>query len=140
MRTAVDTNIISALWADEPDADAVRRALLRARDEGSLVISPVVYAEVCAHPRATQTMVDGFLKETGIHPEFELSEQAWREVARRFAHYAKRRRASRGGSPRRLLADFIVGAHALVHADRLLTLDSGTIYRRDFPQLRLLTT
>lgn len=137
MRTAVDTNIVSALWADEPDADAVRDALLRARDEGSLVISPIVFAEISAHPRATSKLVDSFLNETGIEVEFGLSERAWREVARRFSRYARRRRASRGGSPKRLVADFIVAAHALFHADRLLTLDSGAPYRRDFPELRL---
>ena len=138
MRTAIDTNIISALWTDEPHADTVRLALLRARDEGSLVISPIVYAEISAHPSATPALVDRFLNETGVEVDFAVGERAWREVARRFSRYAKRRRVSRGGSPKRLLADFVVAAHALVHADRMLTLDSGAPYRRDFPELRLL--
>ncbi|HUA87205.1 MAG TPA: type II toxin-antitoxin system VapC family toxin [Bryobacteraceae bacterium] len=138
MRTAIDTNIISAIWTDEPRADAVRTALLRARDEGSLVISPIVYAEISAHPRATAAFLERFLGETGIETDFVVSERTWREVANRFSRYAKRRRASRGGLPKRLLADFIVAAHALTQADRLLTLDSGNFYKRDFPDLRLL--
>jgi predicted nucleic acid-binding protein len=36
-----------------------------------------------------------------------------------------------------LLADFLIGAHALVQADQLLTLDS-TRYSQDFPEVRLL--
>lgn len=139
MRTAIDTNIISALWTGEPHADGVRVALLRARDEGSLVISPIVYAEISAHPRVTPRLVDRFLSETGIEADFIMSEPAWREVASRFSRYAKRRRASRGGSSKRLLADFMIAAHALVQADRLLTFDSGAAYQRDFPELSLLS-
>src|SRR5438046_5990875 len=44
---------------------------------------------------------------------------------------------SRAGSPKRLLVDFIVAAHALLRADRLMTLDASR-YRQDFPKLRLL--
>jgi predicted nucleic acid-binding protein len=102
------------------------------------VISPVVHAEISAHPKATGHFVDRFLSEPAVEVDFTLKEQVWREGAYRFARYASRRRHSRGGSPKRLLADFVVSAHALVHADRLLTLDSGAWYRRDFPELRLL--
>jgi predicted nucleic acid-binding protein len=36
----------------------------------------------------------------------------------------------------RLLADFIIGSHALVHADRFMTLDPKR-YAREFPELKL---
>ncbi len=35
----------------------------------------------------------------------------------------------------RLLADFIIGSHALAHADRFMTLDPQR-YARDFPELK----
>jgi predicted nucleic acid-binding protein len=36
-----------------------------------------------------------------------------------------------------LLADFLIGSHALVQADRLLTLDPHR-YSQDFPEVRLM--
>jgi hypothetical protein len=38
--------------------------------------------------------------------------------------------------PESLLADFVVGAHALLLADRLMPLDAAR-YSRDFPELLL---
>jgi predicted nucleic acid-binding protein len=43
------------------------------------------------------------------------------------------------GPPRRLLVDFVIGAHALLRADRLLTLDTS-LYKQDFPDLKIITT
>ena len=91
-----------------------------------------------AHPKASVAFVDDFLNETGIAIDFDLGEPVWREASVRFAKYAARRRASRGGSVKRLVADFIVGAHALLRADRLLTLDTSR-YAKDFPELKQTT-
>jgi hypothetical protein len=57
-----------------------------------LVISGPVYAELLAHPEATDTFVDRFLEETGIRIDFELPKNVWLEAGRRFARYARRRR------------------------------------------------
>jgi predicted nucleic acid-binding protein len=137
VRTAIDTNVISALWSGEPSAKQMIELLGLARNAGSLVISGVVYAELMAYPKASQKFVDEFLKTTEIQIDFAISETAWLEVARRFGRYAERRRRSNGVLAKRLLADFVVGAHALYATDRLLTLDLSR-YKADFPSLKLL--
>lgn len=138
MRTALDTNILSALWSAEPLSAAMVDTLEEAATAGSLVICGVVYAELLAHPKANAQFVDEFLAATDIAIDFAAGEPVWREVAARYAKYAARRRASRGGSAKRLVADFMVGAHALLRADRLLTLDRSR-YARDFPELEQIT-
>jgi predicted nucleic acid-binding protein len=63
-----------------------------------------------------------------------LDEAVWQEAGAAYAAYAQRRRQSKDGSSKRLLVDFIVGAHAILKADRLLTLDAAR-YQIAFPKL-----
>lgn len=135
MRTAIDTNIISALWSNEPSCQQVLPLLEQAHREGALVICGAVYAELLAHPRSSRKFVDQFLRDTSTAVEFDVDEDIWRDAGFRFAAYANRRRSE--GGPRRLLADFIVGSHARLRADRLVTLDFGR-YRTDYPDLKVL--
>jgi predicted nucleic acid-binding protein len=136
VRTALDTNVLSALWSSEPLASQIAAQLAQAHAQGGLVICAPVYAELLAHPSASESFVDRFLGETGITVDFALDESVWRTAAKSFAAYAHRRRRSAGGSPKRLLVDFVIAAHALLRADRLMTLDA-TRYKQDFPRLRL---
>jgi predicted nucleic acid-binding protein len=137
MKTALDSNVLSSLWSAEPSAPEVKKELVNARAEGSLVICAVVYAELAAHPLVTLGRVDGLLAEADITVEFDLDEPIWRRAAEGFAVYAQRRRRAGSALPKRLLADFIIAAHALLKADRLMTLDPSR-YERDFPKLRLI--
>ncbi len=66
--------------------------------------------------------------------EWEIEEQIWREAGNAFQGYLARRRKQRGTEPRRILADFLIGAHASMNGYRLLTLDAG-LYRMAFPKL-----
>ena len=100
-------------------------------------MSPVVFAELLAYPGATEGFVRRFLEDTGVVVDLKLEERVWTESGLRFARYAARRRRSAGEGPRRLVADFLVGAHALVQADRLFTLDPK-VYRQDFPEVHLM--
>jgi predicted nucleic acid-binding protein len=137
LRTALDTSVLSALWSGEPSARGIDSALFEARSEGGLVICAPVYCELLVYPSATQRFVREFLGETGIFVDFLLDEQVWQRAANAFVAYAERRRRSRGGSAKRMLVDFVIAAHALLRADRLMTLDASR-YRRDFPKLHII--
>jgi predicted nucleic acid-binding protein len=137
MRTALDANVISALWSNEPSARAIASNLGTAKQLGALIVSAPVYAELLAHPTYPETSVNAFLAETGISVDFDLSASIWLDAGRRFAKYAARRRRTSAQEPKRFLADFIIGAHALEQADRFMTLDPRR-YKRDFPELKLI--
>ena len=137
MRTAIDANVFSAIWSAEASAERVVAQLGVMQGEGALLISPFVFAELLAYPGATDQFVRRFLDATGVRIDIRLEETMWTEAGNRFARYAARRRKTTGQSPRRLLADFLIGAHALVQAERLLTLDPK-VYQQDFPELQLL--
>lgn len=89
------------------------------------------------HPRTNAGFVGEFLASTNITVDFLIDEMVWRETAHAFAEYAKRRRKSGGSAAKRLLVDFLIGAHATLRADRLLTLDKSR-YDRYFPTLKLM--
>jgi predicted nucleic acid-binding protein len=88
-------------------------------------------------PGASGQFVEEFLISTRIAIDFALGESVWRDAAVRFGVYAERPRRSGGGNPKRVLVDFLIGAHAMSKADRLLTLDASR-YREDFSKLRLM--
>jgi predicted nucleic acid-binding protein len=136
MKTALDSNILSAFWSNEPSAERIERELRNSRAQGALVICAPVYVELVAHPLVSPGFVEKFLAETGIVVEFILDEPIWRQAARGFVTYAQRSRRSGGDSPKQLLVDFVVASHALLQADRLMTLDANR-YSQDFPKLRI---
>ncbi len=128
MITAVDTNVLLDVCGADPkfgllSAQALRRCL----NEGALVACEVVWAE-------TATVfgnVERFLEAMNTLPvSFSpLNEQAALEAAKAWRKYRA------GGGPRtRIAADFLIGAHAMVACDQLLTRDRG-FYRRYFAGL-----
>jgi len=137
MITAVDTNVLVALW-DRDDAlnSTAQAALDAAFARGKLVISGAVFAELLALPHRREAFIEEFLGETGIGVDWITDEAVWRVAGRAFQAYANRRRKQKSGEPRRLLADFLIGAHAFENGFPLLTLDDG-IYRAAFPKLRI---
>lgn len=136
MLSAVDTNVISALWSREPTARRMASLLSEAREAGGLMICAPVFAELHAHPRVDPTFIARFLEDTNIRVDFALRASVWSGAGTAYAAYAERRRNSAGNETKRPLVDFIVGAHAGLEADRLLTLDPDR-YRTAFPGLLL---
>jgi predicted nucleic acid-binding protein len=153
--TAVDTNVLLDLVAhDAPHrVDSLSR-LEESSEAGSLVIAEVVYAELCPAFGAREA-VERFLGSTGIGLR-RSGEEALALAGAALQQYRRRRPAgvvcSGCGTPQpirctncgesvatrqHILADFLIGAHALMHADRLLTRDRG-FYATYFPDLRLM--
>jgi hypothetical protein len=102
------------------------------------VVAAPVYAELLTFPSRTEAFLDSFFSETHIVVEWEMDQAIWRTAGRVFQSYAARRRRQRDYAPRRILADFLIGAHALRRGHRFLTLDSG-LYKAAFPRLSVIT-
>lgn len=131
MITAVDTHVLlDVLLPDDKFLAQSIRALDEAASAGSLVICDPVYAELCVHFE-TQDECDEFLKDNDIRTE-ALSRAAGFLASRTWRAYR-----ARGGKRTRSLADFLIGAHAQLHASRLLSRDRG-FYRTLFPSLLLM--
>lgn len=137
--TAVDTNVVVALWDKDPTLSlAAQTALEAAFNRGGLVVSAPVFAELMTAPGRTENFVSSFLEETGIAVDWDLGEGVWRSAARAFHDYAERRRKQHNPDSRRILADFLIGAHAQTRGYRLLTLDER-LYKAAFPTLTIET-
>ncbi|HXQ32981.1 MAG TPA: PIN domain-containing protein [Anaerolineales bacterium] len=102
-----------------------------------LIICGAVFAELLAFPRRTETFLNQFLNDTGIVVDWAIDESIWRAAGKSFQKYAARRRKQRAGQPRRILTDFLIGAHAHENGYSLLTLDEG-MYRTAFPKLHII--
>ena len=154
MITAADTNVLfDILLQDAKHGAASIAALRRSASAGNVVVGEVVFAEL-ASGMADVADVDLFLREIGVGlvtsaPEaLLLAGKAWRSytgrgqrgVACADCGTLNRPRCSKCGveihGKQHLLADFLIGGHAAVHADALLTRDRRH-FRRYFPQLRL---
>jgi len=129
--TAVDSNILLDLFTNAPGyADRSAQALKERLSAGSLVACGVVWAEVASF-FSKPTELSTIMSEIGISfsPDSETAAMA---AATAWKGYRKA-----GGRKDKLIADFLIGAHALVQCDCLLTRNRG-FYRSYFKGLNVI--
>ena len=139
MITALDSNILVSLWNEDDSLNlAAKSAMRTALEQGRLIVAAPVFAELLASPSKDEAFIDEFLAATGISVDWNLNEAVWRTAGLAYQAYAVRRRKHRDPGPRRILADFLIGAHALSNTFPLITLDDR-FYRAAFPRLTIVS-
>lgn len=132
MVTLVDSNVLLDIVTDDPTwADWSGEALATCRDAGTLVINPIIYAEVSVRFSRVEDLDEAvpathFLRE-------ELPYAAGFLAGKAFLRYRRQ-----GGTKRSPIANFYIGAHAAVCGYQLLTRDASR-YRSYFPKLTLVS-
>lgn len=130
MITAVDTNVLIDIFGADPRFGAASAAALRrCLNEGSVVACDVVWSETrSAFPSDT-----AFVSALGA---LGVAFSAPHESAATAAGVAWKKYRSAGGKKDRVMADFLIGAHAASQCDRLLTRDRS-YYSKYFAGLKV---
>lgn len=133
MITAVDTNILVDILEPDPIYGTMSKELFKqCLREGLVVACDVVWSELAtAYGHAPDELVEA-LNRMGVEYS-AMSLKAALAAAKCWYEYREQ-----GGTRERIAADFLVGGHALIQSDRLLTRDRG-FYRNYFTKLQVLS-
>ncbi len=155
MITAVDTNIIlDVLIPGEPFGESSKELLDRHSSMGNLILCEVVFAELAARFPSEEELAS-FLADTRMNLVYS-NEKSLYTAGSRWVEYARKSEKNRFSCGKcghafettcpqckavmtkrlHVLADFLIGAHALVQADCILSRDLG-VYKTYFGDLTL---
>jgi len=127
----VDSNILLDIATNDPNwGDWSARALAEAAEYATLVINPIIYAEVSIGYRTIEAL-DAALPTT-LYQREPLPWAAAFLAGKSFLLYRRR-----GGPRTSPLPDFYIGAHAAIGRLALLTRDAAR-YRGYFPKVEIL--
>ena len=127
---AVDSPVLIELLSNGARADAVEACLRQALVSGRVVVCGTTLAEICASLRGGAEVLEA-LEEMGVHYSAIEAKSALR------AGEMQRRSWQRGDKSGRAARDFLVGAHALLQCNGLITRDD-TFFRTYFKGLKLI--
>ena len=138
MKIALDTNVLQALLQQGHPLQARAVSTIKSfKPNNEFTISPFVYAEAFAMPNFKKRIFHDFLNDMGISVDKDLPVSLWEEAGKAHAEYHQRRKRYGKNEQKRILADFLIGAHALCSGMALITFDPKG-YRAAFPDLELL--
>lgn len=127
---ALDSSVLIDLLSGNARAEQVESCLRQCLVVGPVVVCDVVLAEVCtALKDGSETLP--ILESMSIHFSAMEAKSALR------AGEMQRRYRRNGGRRERTVPDFLVGAHALLQCNGLITRDGG-FYRDYFKGLRVI--
>ncbi len=133
MTSSIDSNVFVSLWDKDGSNLQARKALDRALELGEVVVAGAVYGELMGVGRSME-MLDDLFRQSGIVVDWRMDRQVWTRAGAAYQGYVERRAGRKGELPRRMLTEFLIGAHAERYGFRLVTLDRR-IYRAAFPAL-----
>ncbi|HEU4884110.1 MAG TPA: type II toxin-antitoxin system VapC family toxin [Longimicrobium sp.] len=129
-RVLVDTNVLLDVFTQDPVwFDWSSDALADLAETSSLVVNPIIYAEVSVRFASIEALEQALPSD-----RFEREALPWEAAFLAGKSYIAYRK--RGGERRSPLPDFYIGAHAAVRGMTLLTRDAAR-YRTYFPTLQL---